>query len=223
MDRACVLYWTPGVDMDRVPAYVRADGFRPATKHMTDGPEAGTSGSLLTPVRGVLELDYMPGIQNWHRLPSGAWMGVDPSAEIRAEGLQRDRVVPGHVVTMAGQPWVVPPARMISGGTGLPRRRVLNPDGTKAWTVEAAYRGLTEFAGRAWAQMQGAAGDITDDELDAAAGEALGVNYRIGEREAIALGLFTADTLRELVRALVDWPAAEAMIEAARKKAHAPG
>jgi glutaredoxin-related protein len=63
----------------------------------------------------------------------------------------------------------------------------------------------------------------SDDELDEACGLALQLNYRLGFHEAVLLGLLTDGAIRQLLRALVDWPTVEKIIAAEKKTAGTPG
>lgn len=220
MERAGLFYWVP--EGGEAPKHARDPARALARKDATAGPEPGQMGTLFSPCAGIFDLAYEPERQTWARA-GRIWIGVERDARIRPEDVQRATVHPGHAVQMAGGMWTIPVARLIAGGSGLPRRRILNPDGTKAWQVEEAFLGLSAFAERAWNVMHGGPEAITEDELDAACGAAISVNYRIGELEAIALGLLTAESEREIVRALVDWPTAMRMLDAAEKKDPTPG
>lgn len=218
MNQAHLLYFVTG--SADVPAY--AQDVRPLTmRGPAQGPAGPLTGTLKTPCSGVMILDYHPG-QQWVKLSDGeagqVWLGLDLDVKLDPRQLMRDRSRKGHVVKLGdGQLWEIPPARLAMGGSGLPRRRVLQADGTAAWAVEPAYRGLTTAAERLWNARQGHTEMITEDELDQIAGEALSVNYRIQHREAIALGLLTDDAFRGVIDALLDWPVIQQFIEAEKK------
>jgi hypothetical protein len=215
---AALMYWTAGRD-GRIPEHAG----KTAEKWPADGP-GGSNGTLASPEMDCGDILYEPAHQTWTAYPGrpGLWVGVDARVTVRPAGLARPAIIDGHRVEMAGAEWVIPVARMLSGGCGLPRRRVLTAEGGKSWKVDDAYQSLCRFAERAWTAMNGGANDITEDELDAACGAALAVNYRIGEIEAIALGMMTAEAQRKIVQALVDYPTAMRMIEAAEKKDRTP-
>lgn len=206
------------------PAHLLDDrGRMPATK-VTQGP-GGPMGTLATPAAGLWDLQYEPDRQRWIRPAragdgkEGAYhVGVDPAGEWDPGMVARRDLVPGHVVKLGdGNLWTIPVARMAMGGVGLPRRRGYDADGRKTWVVDEALQDLVDFARTAWAARNGEAVAVSEDQLDAMAAAALGVNYRMGEAEAVALGLFTDSGLRAIVDALLDWPTVLQLIEAQKK------
>jgi hypothetical protein len=206
------------------PLYLR-DGKRGlARKFPAEGPAGKLTGALVAAVAFGCDLSYEPEEQTWTRLPGaadepGVWLGIDRRDRLRPDDVIRDEVRSGHRVQLGdGQLWEIPVARLALGGCGLPRTRVLRPDGSKGWKVDAQYAEVCAFAEKAWQYHTGGAGVvIEDEEIDRACGMALGINYRIGEMEAVALGLFTDVALQSIVRALIDYPTIERVLEAQKK------
>lgn len=224
MDQAPLLYFVTGTA--QAPAHATEPGFTLPSKAHTVGP-SDAPGRLLTPCRMLCDLEYAPERQKWVKTPrdesdlkdaGDVWIGVDPGAPLRPELLARADQRKGHAVELGrGGAWMIPVARMCAGGTGLPRRRVLDEAGKPCWQVEEAYRGLTDYAENLWNVANGGGTPVMDELADRICGEALAVNYRIGMLEAIALGLFTDAAMRGMLRALIDMPTVDRIIEAQKK------
>ena len=225
MKPAPLMYFLPGNQTPpaAVPPYV-LDGTAPlARKEPADGI-GGAMGALATPCAGLLSLDFAPGTQDWHKLPGGA-DPAHPAYLVLTRGdkptpaeLQRQTLIAGHGVTLGdGQVWQIPVARLVTGGTALPRRRAYDVAGRKVWQVEVAYRQLCEDAEKVWSFHNGGGVIFADDDLDRICSAALSVNYRLGEFEAITLGLFTAEAQRGILQALVDLPTVHAILDAEKK------
>lgn len=209
------------------PSLAREDGFRPPTKQPVVGPK-NLNGVLTTSCRFLGDLSYDPEFQRWVSVPTegpgSVWLGVDARGVVAPDLFARTAQRPGHKVVMGdGHAWEIPVARLFLGGSGLPRRRVLTDDGASVWEVEQAYRQLSSYADRIWNQENGGGVVIADAEVDLFCGEALAVNYRLGAREAIALGLFTDESMRGVLRALIDLPTAERVLAAQKKSAPIAG
>lgn len=203
------------------PAYALDHLGRIARKERALGPNGGT-GALVAPCAGSAE--YLPDRQRWLRIggtdDAAVWLGVDLQEPPKPDDLARTHMRQGHQVKLAdGNMWEIPVARLALGGIGLPKRRVLNEDGTRGWQVETAYKDLSDLALRVWAMLNGQGGSLSDEELDHICGEALSVNYRIHEQEALALGLLNDDAMRGILRALVDYPTIERLLESEKKAA----
>jgi hypothetical protein len=203
-----------------VPPYALG---RIGRKEPASGPD-GRTGALVATCPGSAE--YFPEFQRWVRHSGtpemGVMLGIDTSQRPKPADLVRETVHPGHLVTLGDkQEWEIPVARLAGGGSGLPRRRVVKDDGTRAWEVEGAFRGLSDFADKVYALYNGEAVTIPDDEADRMCGEALSVNYRIHELEMLAMGLLTNTALRQILRALLDVPTIERIADS-EKKAESP-
>jgi hypothetical protein len=113
--------------------------------------------------------------------------------------------------------WLMPTARLPTGGSLLPQRRRLGEDGTLRWEVEETYGRLLELAEAWWDELRGC-GAFTDAMLDEAVDLAVGVNYRVGVRELAALDALSQQVMRDVMAALVDWPTVERLAAAAAEK-----
>jgi hypothetical protein len=200
------------------PLYAQNEAGRLTVKQSL-GPDR-LSGTLATPCSGILSLEYRPEAQRWVKLPGGVWLGVDKAERPEPSALQRAEIRTGHLVKLGdGQCWEIPVARLATGGSGLPRRRVLAADGTRTWEVDAAYAGLTDAAARVWMALRGQSVSMADEEVDRACGAALAVNYRLGLVEALVLGLLTDTAIRGILEALVDMPTVRQILDVEKKTA----
>lgn len=159
-----------------------------------------------------LALAGAPSVR-WMEQPGNPelWLGYEPSDPPGPTDLARREQRPGHPVTLTdGHEWIVPVARLLDGQPALPRR--LSWDG-QAWTpgeVLDRYTDLFAAACRVWDALM-EAGEVTLDESCDVAATALAVNYRIGPAEISLLGLFDTDSHAAIIRAMIDWPAVEAL------------
>lgn len=197
-----------------VPTYLE----KPFRKFPSDGPN-GLTGTLLSACPGSLE--YLPAVQTWVPMAgNGLFLGFQRSElhRLKPATFARSSQIAGHMATLGdGNAWLIPAARLAAGGTNLPRRRAFAPNGSVVWDIEAAFRGLSDFAGLAWDANRGKDVELSQEEMDRYCGEALSVNYRLHWPEAVALGLFTAEGQRAIVSALIDWPTIEAIMTDQKK------
>jgi hypothetical protein len=166
----------------------------------------------------------------WHEGPGGAlWVGIE--GDIEPDGLQRREVIDGHLVTLEdGNQWLIPVARSVVRGPAFPSALILGPKGEVVRETLPRFREISVIAERVermfFAQTEG--DDSHDMDLDegfAVAVAALAINYRIGPVEASALRLISDDSVRYILRALVDVPTmvevTEARDDASKKNDHA--
>lgn len=221
--RQCPLFYFLE-DGAEIPARITAGGFSPPQKGQARGPD-DLIGRLATPCNGDWDLCFEPEHQDVTRIPGDGkrvYIVLDRRSRLMPADVLRSANRAGHSVILGdGQNWVIPPARLVGGGSALPRRRVLDEEGKRVWQVEDAYRDLSEAAEKIWAMAQGQQVLITDDMFDEICAAALGVNYRLGLYEAIALGLLTDDGARGIGRALIDYPTVEEIL-AEKKTADTP-
>lgn len=144
---------------------------------------------------------------------SGAyWLGREfPPLPV---DLQRPELVGGHRVRLEdGNDWLVPCARVFPTGTNLPEAMSLGPNGEIVYEVLPRFIEISKRAARVWDYFQWLYGtrekeieQITDREAFEIACAALGINYRIGLREASFLRLLSTRNYIRVLEALVDMP-----------------
>jgi len=216
------LYFLPGadeaIDAERITAAGLAhaiDVGRDCRRHTARGP-GGQAGMLLAPAGSGMTYD--PKAQTWHAPMDGGppwWFGWANNAQPGPADLARPSQYSGHPVTLGdGQPWSIPAARLLDGGTCFPRRLRLTPSGFLPGDVPEAFRELWDGACRIWDAFTTAEplSTITVGEGWELACDALSVNYRIGSVEVDRLGLLTDANANLIMRALVDWPSLEGLV-----------
>lgn len=223
------LYFVP--DVPAVPASMLAalgldrvmDGVRQGP--IDSGP-GGRGGVLLADgASDSPSLAYLPTIQRWipvQREGASYWIGFVTDAPPAAGDLSRERQIAGvDVVLCDGSAWLVPVARLLAGGSGLPRRYGFDDAGNMALTVEGRYRRLWDLALAFFERYVIERISVTHAELLTLASEALGVNYRVGMSELVALGLLDETNVLDVCMATCDWAAIEELTN--EKKKHPAG
>jgi len=176
------------------------------------GP-GGRPCTLLSIGEETKELYYKPDEQTWAKALSGKYhIGFYSDRPPTAAELQRPEQIAGHEVTINGQQWRIPLARIFPEGTMLPQSLLMGPEGKLIKQIIPRY---AEFSARAEKlknyifYITGIAeekADVTEEELWLAAAEALGLNYYAGADEINAMQLLTTETMRKIFGAVVDMP-----------------
>lgn len=184
------------------------------------GGPGGKAGVVFTaPAVGVEAetglVGYHPTQQDWEPMDGrDVWLGrrrgqtFGPADFLRATGHD------GHWVKLGdGHEWLVPVLRMLDGVTPLPRRLKLTGAGWVPSDVLPDYQDVFSEACRLWDLMAGITedGTVTYNDECGLAVAALGLNYRVGPGEISALGLLDTRTSGQVLKAVVDWPALEAI------------
>jgi hypothetical protein len=168
-------------------------------------------------------------LQTWTRFSNGEnaefWVGLDNALPPAPEDLARKSHAPGYTLRLGPLDLVVPVVRDPDGGTGLPRKWILEASGDVAEEVEDAYRDLWEtFAGVVdlfySPDDPSPAGLFNIDRREAMERslQALAINYRIGRPEQNLLGLVNAENWPAILGATVDWRTYFAVFEDAQQK-----
>lgn len=189
------------------------------------GPD-GTAGAVVSagdvPTIGI----DLPN-QTWQKIPgSECWAGMAKNDPPGPQDCERKKMLPGEFVECGDeQNWVAPVAvamsepeeagSLPSWHSPLPRVFGVNDDG--GWTegdIVARYRPLWDAAMQCMGALGKGADEVEEDQdemafdltnqLDAAL-LSLSTNYRIGLVEANMLGLFSTQTMKDVLLALVDW------------------
>lgn len=170
--------------------------------------------------------------QTWKQIGDELWVGWDKAKPPTPESLQRDSMIPGHVVELAGQRWMIPMVRewnFRSESASILYSIVLAKSAqydaeTKTWTagdVVEKQKRMFELAQDIYERYckrseDDVSFDLPENPLDVCA-EFLAVNYRIGPEEISVLGLlnFDFDSAWSVLRLVIDEPG---LIEAHQKK-----
>jgi hypothetical protein len=192
------------------------------TQRVYKGP-AGVEGTIVMPhgAPASQRLGYYPNEQKWQKAaaPGGEYWLAWPTASAPgpADLARRDQVQ-GHDVTLADDRlWKVPIAISIHAGTPLPRRFVLNEDGSLTVPVMSEYEKLSEVAANLYADKHaifaggGALAYDTYEKQFTTAATVLAMNYRVGFFEVAALGLIDQRNILQVFDAVIDWPTAVAL------------
>lgn len=151
---------------------------------------------------------FSPGTQLWaQRLDGRAWTGMWKDSPPTPDELLRDDSMDGHGVLLRDKRrWVIPVARRMPEGTGLPEVLIYTADGIRH-QVAPEFQGLWADACRLW----DAGGELAVEEMMALAARALAVNYHLGKDELNLLNLVTSANLAAIAGALIDSPTLAAL------------
>jgi hypothetical protein len=244
---AGIIYFVPGVpgvppEMAERLGIAAAAGGHIAQGQIDSGP-GGQAGTLVKASGDQQRLRYDAAGQLWAPVKSQAdagqeakvlyWLGCDKANPPGPAELARERQLPGRMVTLAdGNQWLLPTARLASGGTNLPVRLRLADDGGDCWEIVQACQGLWRLAGEVWglvvsqvARQAGAEAegeDWDDQRLIAAACTCLAANYRVGPGEVRLLGLLSTLCVHEILHTLVDWQGYLELLAAGQSKKNGP-
>ncbi len=235
-----ILYFLPGVGGGEVLADPRGviaraglvEQLGESGKGIHHGAVANGPGGLrgVTIAREPTPFAYSPD-QKWeeHPLqlateecpePGSVWLCLlgNPGPE----HLQRPELIAGHDVQLGdGRVWTVPVLRSAEGIIRLPKKLRLGKGGTLVGAVAPRYVALWEQAQKVWNLLIGDDG-VPFGELWPFACSVLGLNYRIGQPDISALGLFDSDNLVKVAEAALDVPSMRIIGEDAQKKSPEP-
>ncbi len=205
-----------------------------AQRHTAAGPGGGECVLLMGPGADTKLLYYRPEQQTWQKSLNGRyWVGFyneDPPSEAV---LQRNRQLAGHKVKLVdGSEWLVPVARILSGGSALPRALILGTNGEVVTEVLPQYCEFSSRVEKLWQDFQIEQGwqqgrpamDLKQRWHLAA--EALSWNYHVGIVEVNLLKLISSQTLGDILGAVIDLPTLETVakeIDAHKKKDNPAG
>jgi len=225
------LYYIPGISNITTETLSKAGlahlGAVESRGVMKNGPDGG-GGVVMVAKTAVLgatmpKLGYFAGTQTWKKAPGrDFWLGTENGNAPGPLDLQRDRIVPGHVIELGDQNvWTVPLARFADGVSHLDTGLALDDKGKWIEQPLARYAALSELAERSWATVLTTHGIevaepvtlVDDDELADSACLALGFNYRLSRPEVARLGLLTRELATDVLSALVDLPTVERVVQ----------
>lgn len=145
----------------------------------------------------------------WHQSVDGAWwLGIDRDNPPTPEWLARPRMIAGMPVRLRdGNMWLIPrvwPSRLHdeSRACGLPLEPMKGQDGAVRYSVQREYAALVQQA-QEWLELVQSDAGTTRDMFGFCAA-LLGVGYRVGPTEVLALRLLDSDSSMELIAVAID-------------------
>lgn len=192
--------------------------------------------SLMRGGRRVERIIYLPARQTWRVWPdaehvkqSGFWIGFETADRPRPMDLAR-RDAPhggqGYPVPMAnGDAYHIPPQRFFPDTFEMTAGGVVARVTKKEFLpMKAAAEKLYQMFYETAAILAEADGDenatpgLDDTEMFVVGTQFLSLLYRVGVAEATVLGLWDDDSLGLAMKAIIDMPSFEKMIQQANKK-----
>ncbi len=195
---------------------------------MATGPDGGAG--LILALGNVDRLGYYADSQEWARRPDGqVWLGWERDVAPGPSDLARDQQLQSLGLRLGdGNVWQIPLAQHWDGQSYLPSIYRLSNGEIVSETVPAlrAFQGeVTELLNEWKAALEGGrAPSYPEESLFALAGHALELNYRMGQWEALALGLLQTSRFEDragvwdVCTATFNWPAVEAGLRELSKK-----
>ena len=227
---ATFLYFLPGPprratkeDVKRVGIEHAFDSMRyTPSEVLGNGPDGGQGCIIAASGVDAGQLGYYPKRQTWRIAPGGKyWIGLTNDSLPTPTDLQREATISGHWQLLPdGNKWLCPVARLAGGNINLPQAIDIDAEGN--WIrgeVVQKHAELWRVAQMFWddilAEIEAAKAESDEKEItinfdfagqSSATVKALATNYRIGAIEAVMLGLFTDESCRDILWALVDGP-----------------
>jgi hypothetical protein len=147
------------------------------------------------------------------------WINVTSDGKNSPEWFARKMQFEGHLIQLEdGNKWMIPVARALRAGVGLPHLLVLGSKGELVSLPHPKYESICRKADAVWesfyteiesGKQEIGAGSLSMAEIYDLCGEALNLNYRIGKWEASALRLFSDASMGKILAAIVDLPTIE--------------
>lgn len=190
------------------------DRAKETQRHITRGPGGGQCTLVCIGDNGK-SLFYKPAEQTWQKSHNGKyWVGFyndDPPTE---QCLRRKMQLAGHYVELTdGGKWLVPVARILSGGSRLPQSLILGSNGQVTTEALPQYAEFSSKVEKLWEDFQIENGwkegklQLSIAERMQLAIEALGWNYHVRTEEVNLLKLITSQNLSgEILAAIIDLP-----------------
>ena len=159
-------------------------------------------------------LHYKPDEQTWKKSIDGKFhIGLYKGRPPTEQNLQRKKQLAGHEIELAdATKWLVPVARIITGGTALPQSLILGKNGEVFTEALPKYARFSAKVEKLWEDFQcennwkQGRPKLSITERMEFAIEALGFNYKVGPNEVNLLKLITTENLSEILAAIIDLP-----------------
>lgn len=188
--------------------FPQLEGMAIAVREVLQGP-GGTSGALFVPrehkglskhaaeyCKPDVRVGYYPKEQEWTNTGDGLWIGWENGKQPKPVDLERADATSGRFVDLYDDnQWLIPSRDCLPSRFGF--------DGKGGKTTIPRGRGIPAGAAIDWLvgwRTDGAQGVGRDyDEVLENIAAVLTVNYRVGVKECVALGLFGPDNLDRVV------------------------
>jgi len=168
-------------------------------------------------------LYFKPNEQTWKKSINGKFhVGFYKDSPPTEKTLRRKKQLAGHEIELAdpcqqqagagGEKWLVPVARIITGGSALPQSLILGKDGEVVTEALPKYARFSSKVEKLWEDFQcennwkEGQPKLTVKERMELAIEALAWNYKVGADEVNLLKLITTENLSEIIAAVIDVP-----------------
>lgn len=225
------LYAIPGGGMVNAKRIEAAGLMGIFSERLQDYSQRGAGDRTLLCLGGdASRLSYEPKEQAWQKARNGKYeIGIINADRPTEEQLRRKRQLAGHYVELGdGGKWLVPVARIITGGSMLPATLILGSNGEVVTKEMPQYAQFSAKAEKLWEDFQ-IENKLIEGELKTTiaermliAAEALAWNYHLGMDEVNMMGLLTTENLSKVLRAIIDVPTLEEVIKETKKKTAAP-
>jgi len=185
-----------------------------AQRYSTAGPGGKECVLFAAADIDVKLLYFKPNEQSWKESINGKyWLGFYKDSPPTEKTLRRKKQLAGHEVELAdGNKWLVPVARIITGGSKLPQTLIFGKDGEVVAEAIPKYAQFSAKVEKLWEDFRSEFDGekkqpkLTSKEQIEVAVEALGFNYRVGMEEVNLLKLFTTENFSEVLTAIIDIP-----------------
>lgn len=160
------------------------------------------------------QLYFKPEEQTWQQSLNGKYrVGFYENDRPDEQSLRRKKQLAGFEVELGdGGKWLIPVARIITGGSVLPQSLILGKDGAIVTEALPQYAEFSAKAEKLWEDFQvenkwkEGKTKLTVAERMTFAIEALAWNYHINIEEVNLLKLITTENLGEIMAAIIDVP-----------------
>ena len=189
------------------------EGVTYSQRQTSQGPGGGDC-TLICIGDDAKALYFKPEQQAWQQSLNGKYqVGLYEKDKPTEEILRREKQLAGHEIEMGdGSKWLVPVARIITGGSSLPQSLILGKNGEVLTEALPQYAQFSAKAEKLWEDFRNEISKkkekikMTIPERMAFAIEALAWNYHIGTEEVNLLKLITTQNLHEVLEAIIDIP-----------------
>lgn len=159
-------------------------------------------------------LYFKPEEQSWQQSLNGKyWVGFYNENKPNEQNLRRKKQLAGHEIELGdGSKWLVPIARIITGGSAMPQSLILGKNGEVFTEKLPQYAQFSAQAEKLWDDFRTETSNkkqeikLSISERMKFAYEALEWNYLVGTEEINLLKLITTENLHDVLEAIIDIP-----------------